>query len=121
MKRKHEQSRGLLLCSFAVAVMLASVVQAQTPENSVPAWSNVDRGLYPRNLPGHRVIFQVKVHDAKRVQIDLGKMYGMKRDSQGVWSVTTEPQGTGFHSYYLVIDGIAVADPASRCSRSSMR
>jgi len=37
----------------------------------------------------------------------------MQRDTAGVWSVTTEPQGPGFHYYSLVVDGLAVADPAS--------
>jgi enterochelin esterase-like enzyme len=38
----------------------------------------------------------------------------MKRDSLGVWSVTTDPQSMGFHYYSLVVDGLAVADPASQ-------
>ena len=48
------------------------------------------------------------------MQIDLGKLYDMKRDSLGVWSVTTAPQSIGFHYYSLVIDGLAIADPASQ-------
>lgn len=106
---------ALILFSFlATGSMLVDVVKAQMPENSVPATSNVNGAQYPRILPDHRVIFQIKAPDAKKVQIDLGKLYDMKRDDQGVWSVTTEPQGSGFHYYSLVIDGMAVADPASQ-------
>ena len=79
----------------------------------VPASTNVRNAKYPRILPDHRVIFQTKAPDAKKVQIDLGKLYDMQRDTAGVWSVTTEPQGPGFHYYSLVVDGLAVADPAS--------
>ena len=50
----------------------------------VPASTNVRGAKYPRVLPDHRVIFQIKVPDAKKVQIDLGKMYDMKRDTAGV-------------------------------------
>ncbi len=91
---------------------MVEAVNAQ--DTSVPATSNVDRAQYPRILPDHRVIFQTKAPDAKKVQIDLGKLYDMKRDSLGVWSVTTDPQSIGFHYYSLVIDGLAVADPASQ-------
>jgi len=79
----------------------------------VPASTNVRNAKYPRILPDHRVIFQTKAPDAKKVQIDLGKLYDMQRDTAGVWSVTTEPQGPGFHYYSVVVDGLAVADPAS--------
>jgi enterochelin esterase-like enzyme len=79
----------------------------------LPASTNVRGAKYPRILPDHRVIFQTKAPEARKVQIDLGKLYDMQRDSQGVWMVTTEPQGPGFHYYSLVIDGLAVADPAS--------
>jgi enterochelin esterase-like enzyme len=80
----------------------------------LPASTNVRGAKYPRILPDHMVIFQVKAPDAKKVQIDLGKLYDMKRDSLGVWSVTTDPQSMGFHYYSLVVDGLAVADPASQ-------
>jgi enterochelin esterase-like enzyme len=32
----------------------------------------------------------------------------------GTWSVTTDPQVSGFHYYYLVVDGVEVSDPASQ-------
>ena len=85
----------------------------EPPEGSRPATTNVRGAEYPRVLPDLRVIFQIKAPDARSVQIDLGKIYDMKRNAEGVWTVTTEPQGTGFHYYTLVIDGVRVADPAS--------
>jgi enterochelin esterase-like enzyme len=47
------------------------------------------------------------------VQINLGRVYDMKKDDSGAWTVTTAPQDPGFHYYSLVIDGVSVADPAS--------
>ena len=78
-----------------------------------PASTNINRRGYPKITSDLRVIFQVNAPTAQKVQIDLGKIYDMTRDAQGVWAVTTEPQVPGFHYYNLVIDGISVADPAS--------
>ena len=77
------------------------------------ASTNVRGAKYPRILPDNRVLFRIKAPEAKQVQIDLGKKYDMKKDQDGFWEVTTEPQGEGFHYYSLLIDGVAVADPAS--------
>lgn len=113
--RVHLKWGGMIPLSLLVAILLSTgSVHAQVPENSVPATTNVSGAQYPRILPDHRVMFRVKAPDAKKVQIDLGKLYDMKKDSVGVWSVTTESQGPGFHYYSLVIDGVAVADPASQ-------
>ena len=85
----------------------------QENQKSVPATSNVAGAEYPKIQTDLSVIFRVKAPDAKKVQIDLGKLYDMNKDDQGVWSVTTDPQVPGFHYYSLVIDGVKVADPAS--------
>lgn len=78
-----------------------------------PASSNVRSARYPQILPDNRVIFRIKAPDAQRIQIDLGKKYEMVRDTGGFWQVTTDSISEGFHYYSLVIDGVAVADPAS--------
>jgi enterochelin esterase-like enzyme len=79
----------------------------------LPASTNVRRGKYPRILPDDRVIFHVKAPDAQNVQVDLVKKYNMVKDTAGIWEVTTDPVSEGFHYYSLIIDGVAVADPAS--------
>jgi hypothetical protein len=38
----------------------------------------------------------------------------MTKDSVGTWTVTTDTISQGFHYYSLIIDGVAVADPASQ-------
>src|SRR5262249_14957011 len=37
----------------------------------------------------------------------------MEQDKNGVWTVTTPPAVPGFHYYWLIVDGVAVNDPAS--------
>jgi enterochelin esterase-like enzyme len=75
--------------------------------------SNIRSAKYPQILPDNRVIFRIKAPDAQRVQIDLGKKYEMIRDTGGYWIVTTDSISEGFHYYSLLIDGVALADPAS--------
>lgn len=80
----------------------------------MPANTNIDGQPFPRILPDHRVHFRVKAPDALKVQVDLLKMYDLEKNDEGVWSVTTDPVVEGFHYYSLLIDGVAVCDPASR-------
>ena len=79
----------------------------------IPASTNVRRAKYPQILPDNRAIFHIKAPDAQRVQLDLVKKYDMVKDTAGFWEVTTDTVSEGFHYYSLIIDGVAVADPAS--------
>lgn len=78
-----------------------------------PAATNVRNAKYPQILPDNRVVFHVKAPDAQKVQVDLGKKYDMVKDTSGFWNVTTDVISRGFHYYSLLIDGLAIADPAS--------
>ena len=97
----------------AVCFLTFGSAMAQLVENSQPAVTNISKTSCPCILDNLAIVFKVKAPDAKKVQIDLGKLYDMTKDDQGVWSVTTAPQVPGFHYYSLVIDGVKVADPAS--------
>lgn len=79
----------------------------------IPASTNVRGAKYPQILPDSRAIFRIKAPEAQKVQLDLVKKYDMVKDTAGVWEVTTEPLSEGFHYYSLLVDGVAVADPAS--------
>ena len=78
-----------------------------------PASTNTRSAKYPQILPDNRVVFRIKAPDAQRVQIDLVKKYELAKDTVGYWIATTDSIGEGFHYYSLLIDGVAVADPAS--------
>lgn len=78
-----------------------------------PASTNIRGNKYPQILPDNRVVFRVKAPAAQKVQFDLGKKYEAAKDTSGFWTVTTEPISRGFHYYSLLIDGVAVVDPAS--------
>ncbi len=78
-----------------------------------PAETNARNAKYPQILPDNRVVFRVKAPDAKKIQVDLGKKYDMVKDTNGFWTATTDSISRGFHYYSLLIDGVAIADPAS--------
>lgn len=77
------------------------------------AATNVRSAQYPKILPDGRAIFRFKAPEAQRVQLDLVKKYDMVKDSEGIWEITTDSLSEGFHYYSLIIDGVAVCDPAS--------
>ncbi|MDX2301977.1 MAG: alpha/beta hydrolase-fold protein [Microscillaceae bacterium] len=78
-----------------------------------PAATNVRRAKYPQILPDSRAIFRLKAPEAQKVQLDLVKKYDMVKNQEGIWEITTDSLSEGFHYYSLIIDGVAVADPAS--------
>jgi enterochelin esterase-like enzyme len=77
------------------------------------AATNVRSANYPQVMPDSRVAFRIKAPDAQKVQVDLGRKYDMIKDTGGYWKVTTDSISEGFHYYSLLIDGVALADPAS--------
>jgi enterochelin esterase family protein len=99
------------IIAFSLIPLLQA--KAQLVDNSQPASTNISKTSCPCILENLSVVFKVKAPEAQKVQIDLGKLYDMKKDSQGIWTVATVPQVPGFHYYSLVIDGYKVMDPAS--------
>jgi enterochelin esterase-like enzyme len=78
-----------------------------------PAESNVRSAKYPQILPNGHAFFRFKAPEAQKVQLDLARKYDMVKDNDGIWEVTTDSLSEGFHYYSIIIDGVAVADPAS--------
>ncbi len=104
---------GLYMFSQLIFKQVDTSAFSKYPIAGAPASTNVRNAQYPQILPDSRVIFSVKAPDAKKVQVDLAKKYDMVKDTSGTWTVTTDSVSEGFHYYSLLIDGVAVADPAS--------
>jgi Putative esterase len=100
-----------ILIPLLLAAALTSL--AQNPGTGHPAASNVPGAQYPSVSEEGRVTFRLKAPQAQTVQVRVGATYDMKKDAEGVWTVTTPPLVPGFHYYWLVIDGVSVNDPAS--------
>ena len=109
MKQTGFSSLLILLCLLSV-----TIAKAQLLENSVPASTNINQNQCPCIMPDKSVVFQVRAPNVQKLQIDLGKKYDMVKDSNGIWTVRTEPVEPGFHYYFLVVDDLPVADPASQ-------
>jgi len=103
---------------FMFAQLIFKPVDVSTfskyPVAGAPPSSNIRNAPYPQITTDSRVIFNIKAPEAKKVQIDLGKKYDLEKDADGFWKVTTDSISEGFHYYSLLIDGVAVADPASQ-------
>lgn len=109
--------KTLITTFFFMGITMFAMAQPQ-PVNTVPlpgvrSVLNVRNAEYPRILSGNRAEFKIKAPDAKQVQIDLGKKYEMQRNEKGEWTCVTESLSPGFHYYFLIIDGVSVADPGS--------
>ncbi len=111
--------------NMMLAAMLTAAVCTQVaaqgfnresfPEGSYFPVTNINRSGYPRVLTDNSVMFRVVAPQAQNVQIDLcGTKYDMQKSEDGTWTVTTKSQVPGFHYYFLVVDGVSVADPASQ-------
>lgn len=106
---------------FVYIMMCLGIVQAQpnrqirdeTSLSGRRSSLNVRGAIYPRILPDNRVEFKIKAPEAQKIQIDLGKKYDLKCNEEGEWTCITEPLTRGFHYYFLIVDGLSVADPAS--------
>lgn len=97
-----------------VAIMGTLSVHASMPAEGIPASTNVPEAHYPCVNTDSSATFKLHAPDASDVKLDIcGKKYDMTRDDSGVWSVTTSPLVEGFHYYFMVVDGVAVNDPAS--------
>ena len=101
----------LLVCAVAWVGPRAS---EQPPADCRANPLNIPGAPYPCIYPDNRVMFRVAAPDAQKVRVRLGQGFDMSKEADGLWYVTTTPQVVGFHYYSLAIDGVVVADPATR-------
>lgn len=102
------------LFSVLACVLASFAAAAQSLPEGVPALTNVPEMKYPCVDNSSRAAFKLKAPEARDVQVDIcGKKWPMTKGADGVWSVTTDPLVVGFHYYFLIVDGVAVNDPAS--------
>ena len=112
MKQSVARPHPLIAFVLLLIPCLARWALAE-PADAKPAVSNVRGQAYPKIDSDLRAIFRIEAPHAQKVQIRLDKTYDMVKDDEGVWTVTTDPLVPGFHYYFLRIDDVEVADPAS--------
>lgn len=99
-----------------LAVLAAGVCSAEEAGDFRPATTNVWGAEYPRVDGAGRVQVRIKAPDAAHVKLNFwsGPKVDMAKQSDGFWTVTTEPLVPGLHYYTVVIDGAEVSDPNSQ-------
>ena len=106
---------AMLTAAICTQVAAQEFNRENFPEGSYSPVTNINRSGYPRVLTDNSVMFRIVAPQAQNVQIDLcGTKYDMQKSEDGTWTVTTKPQVPGFHYYFLIVDGVSTADPASQ-------
>lgn len=115
MKVRHYVTAALALAlvSCGNSGKTAQFVSHDYPVGKTVAAQGVRGKQYPKVLEDGRVEFRVRAPRAASVQVDLGKVYDLENNGNGMWTGITDPQSVGFHYYSLIVDGVKVADPAA--------
>lgn len=106
---------ALHLLPLLLPTLLSLVGQPPTPNDGVPAPTNVPGAQFPRITSDLRVIFRIKAPEAQKVEFAFysPKRFPATKDDAGFWTATSDPVVPGFHYYRVFIDGAEVNDPAS--------
>ena len=99
---------------LTLTLLACGLSWAQPADDCKPSSLNIPNAKYPCVYPDNRVAFRVVAPDARKVQVRISQAFDMTRGADGAWTATTPPQVVGFHYYTLIVDGLTVADPATR-------
>ena len=114
MKRGKWNSR--IVWAFVWGTITVCGTQNSWSQTAISSIYNVPMAEYPKVDEQRRALFRLYAPEAYDVKADIcGKKYPMTKDNNGMWTVTTDPLVVGFHSYFFIVDGVQVTDPASDC------
>ena len=104
------------VCSFLLLFLAATAAPtlAQQPERPRPP-QPPPRLISPEVQPDKRVTFRFRAPNAKEVLLarEGAEPVPMRKDNEGVWSLTTEPLEPDFYGYSIVVDGVGLIDPSN--------
>lgn len=99
---------------YAAQQLLLLDRQKESEAMAKRASTNIPGYDYPRVDETRCAHFRFYAPQASKIQVDCcGKKYDMQKDSEGFWITKTDPLVVGFHYYFLIVDGVSVADPSS--------
>src|SRR6267143_2618354 len=103
------EMRGTMKRTFFLlaSLFLAATVPAQTPPPPL---------ISPEVHSDNRVTVRFRGHNDKEVAVFVegaAKPVPMRKDDDGVWSVTTEPLAPDFYGYTIIADGVGMFDPSN--------
>jgi len=97
---------GLIVLYMSILCWPASQLHAQMRQSIISPEVHQDR----------RVTFRLRAPQAKQVEVDAGFVQGnkpMKKDENGLWSVTLGPTKPDIYEYTFNVDGLPVVDPSN--------
>ncbi|MDR1003996.1 MAG: esterase [Prevotellaceae bacterium] len=100
--------KNILLLALLLAATCYSVAQ---PAGGARRWINTNS---PEVHADQTITFRYMAPNAKDVKLNAQfnpQPYDMKKDADGVWSVTVGPIEPDMYPYEFVVDGIRVMDP----------
>jgi hypothetical protein len=102
----------ITLCAGLWCALFAGLCCAQEVGDFQPATTNVWGAEYPRVDRAGRVQLRVKAPDASKVRVNFwsGPKMEMVKQTDGFWTLTTQPLVPGLHYYTFIIDGAEVSD-----------
>lgn len=99
--------------ALALTVLLSATMLAQPSPSPV---------VSPEVHPDRRVTFRFRAPNAKEVLLSRegAPRVAMKRETSGVWTVTTDPLEPDFYGYSFVADGVAYLDPLNPLTKPNL-
>jgi enterochelin esterase-like enzyme len=103
---------------FGLAVVFSSL------PGVAPAWAQTPPAPIrsPEVHPDGRVTFRFRAPNAQEVFVarEGAERVAMKKDDQGVWSVTTEALDPDLYGYSFVADGVTLIDPSNHAMKPNL-
>ena len=103
-----------MIVTIAAALTVASVqgVRAAQEPGARRAAAAVTS---PDVASDRRVTFRLRAPEAKAVTVsgDFGADADMRRDGEGIWSVTVGPLDPEMYVYFFTVDGVRLTDPSN--------
>lgn len=99
----------LSIVLFVLMVHPVSITAQSFPVDTQPNEHNINGADWPRVGTDRRVHFRIHAPEAKKVEVQFrGEM---TKESDGYWTLISEPEVVGFHYYQIIVDGVSSADP----------
>jgi enterochelin esterase-like enzyme len=104
------RSRFFFLLSLCSVTLASAIAQAAKPAQAVP--SPPISVTSPEVHADGRVTFRFPAPNAKEVELGLegAEPIAMRKDDNGVWSVTTDPLAPDYYGYAFSVDGVRSLD-----------
>src|SRR5438309_5014726 len=107
----------VVLATLSMAILFGAFLAATTPAQTPPPPL-----VSPEVHADRTVTFRFRAPNDKEVAVTIegmAKPLPMRKNDQGVWSVTTEPLAPDYYGYTIVADGVDLFDPSNHVIKAN--